>query len=159
MKIKIGDCFPEVTLFFLNDGKPEKVKSSKLFNNKNIVLVSVPGAFTPTCSNDHLPGYIKNIEKIKNKGIDEIYFVSVNDPFVMDAWIKSYPNNKIKYVADSNSDLLNSTGLEIDLEIIGLGKRLSRFALVLENGLIKLILNEDGGNLEKSTAENLLDNL
>ena len=72
MKIKIGDCFPEVTLFFLNDGKPEKVKSSKLFNNKNIVLVSVPGAFTPTCSNDHLPGYIKNIEKIKNKGIDEI---------------------------------------------------------------------------------------
>ena len=69
MKIKIGDCFPEVTLFFLNGGKPEKVRSTELFNNKKIVLVSVPGAFTPTCSNDHLPGYIKNIERMKTRSV------------------------------------------------------------------------------------------
>ena len=156
MSIKINECFPEVTFYQLIDGNPQKVKSSELFNKKKILLVSVPGAFTPTCSNHHLPGYIKYFDQFKEKNIDEIYFVSVNDSFVMDAWLNSYSEKKIKYIADSDSELLNSLGLEIDLSIIGLGKRLSRFAMLIDNGLIKMIFDEKGGGLEKSKAENLL---
>jgi|TARA_B100000287_G_scaffold312341_1_gene295637 peroxiredoxin len=159
MKINVNDCFPEVTFHQIINGDPKTINSSELFNKKKVILVSVPGAFTPTCTNEHLPGYIDNFEKFKNKGVDEIFFVSVNDPFVMDAWIKSYSNSKINYVADSNSELLNSSGLEMDLSVIGLGKRLSRFAMFIDNGLIKMIFDEKGGGLEKSKAENVLENL
>ena len=159
MKIKVDDCFPDVTFFQLVDGNPKTFKTSEIFNNKKIILVSVPGAFTPTCSNEHLPGYVKLYDEFKKKGIDEIFFVAANDPFVMEAWINSIPENKIKYLADSNLELLDSTGLEIDLTVAGLGKRLSRFAIFVDDGLIKKIFDEEGGGLEKSSAENLLKNL
>ncbi len=159
IKIKVDDCFPDVTFFQLVDGNPKTCKSSEIFNEKKIILVSVPGAFTPTCSNEHLPGYIKLFEEFKKKGIDEIYFVAANDPFVMEAWINSYSENQIKYLADSKFELLDATGLEIDLSGAGLGKRLSRFAIFVDNGLIKNIFDEAGGGLEKSSAENLLKSL
>ncbi|MAI28879.1 MAG: peroxiredoxin [Pelagibacteraceae bacterium TMED124] len=159
MKIKVDDCFPDVTFFQLVGGNPKTLKSSEIFNKKKIILVSVPGAFTPTCSNEHLPGYVKLFEEFKKKGIDDIYFVSANDPFVMDAWINSYSESKVKYLADSKFELLEATGLEIDLAVAGLGKRLSRFAIFIDNGLIKNIFDEEGGGLEKSSAENLLKNL
>ena len=95
----------------------------------------------------------------KKKGIDDIYFVASNDPFVMDAWINSYSESQIKYLADSKLELLNATGLEIDLTVAGLGTRLSRFTIFVDNGLIKNIFDEEGGGLEKSSAENLLKNL
>ena len=159
MKIKVDDCFPDVTFFQLVDGNPKTLKTSEIFNNKKIILVSVPGAFTPTCSSEHLPGYVKLYDEFKKKGIDEIFFVAANDPFVMEAWINSTPKNKIKYLADSNLELLDATGLEIDLTVAGLGKRLSRFAIFVDDGLIKKIFDEKGGGLEKSSAENLLKNL
>ena len=160
MKIKLDDCFPDVTFFQLVDGNPKTFKSSQVFNEKKIILVSVPGAFTPTCSNEHLPGYVKLYDEFKKKGIDDIYFVAANDPFVMEAWINSTAEKKqIKYLADSNLELLDATGLEIDLTVAGLGKRLSRFAIFIDNGLIKKIFDEEGGGLEKSSAENLLKNL
>jgi peroxiredoxin len=159
MKIKVGDCFPDVTFFQLVDGNPKTFKSSQIFNEKKIILVSVPGAFTPTCSNEHLPGYIKLYDEFKKKGIDDIYFVAANDPFVMEAWINSTSERKIRYLADSKFELLDATGLEIDLTVAGLGKRLSRFAILIDNGLIKKIFDEEGGGLEKSSAENLLKNL
>ena len=159
MKIKVDDCFPDVTFFQLVDGNPKTFKSSQIFNEKKIILVSIPGAFTPTCSNEHLPGYVKLYDEFKKKGIDDIYFVAANDPFVMEAWINSTSENKIKYLADSNFELLDATGLEIDLTVAGLGKRLSRFAIFIDNGLIKKIFDEEGGGLEKSSAENLLKNL
>ena len=159
MKIKVGDCFPDVTFFQLVDGNPKTFKSSQIFNEKKIILVSVPGAFTPTCSNEHLPGYVKLYDEFKKKGIDDIYFVAANDPFVMEAWINSTAERNIKYLADSNFELLDATGLEIDLTVAGLGKRLSRFAIFIDNGLIKKIFDEEGGGLEKSSAENLLKNL
>ena len=159
MKIKVGDCFPDVTFFQLVDGNPKTFKSSQIFNEKKIILVSVPGAFTPTCSNEHLPGYVKLYDEFKKKGIDDIYFVAANDPFVMEAWINSTAERNIKYLADSNFELLDATGLEIDLTVAGLGKRLSRFAILIDNGLIKKIFDEEGGGLEKSSAENLLKNL
>tara|TARA_B100001559_G_C16349290_1_gene551868 strand:+ start:356 stop:835 length:480 start_codon:yes stop_codon:yes gene_type:complete len=159
MKIKVDDCFPDVTFFQLVEGNPKKLKTAEIFNEKKIILVSVPGAFTPTCSNEHLPGYIKLFDEFKKNGIDDIYFVATNDPFVMDSWINSYSESKIKYLADSNFELLNATGLEIDLTVAALGKRLSRFAMLVDNGLIKNIFDEQGGGLEKSSAENLLKNL
>ena len=159
MKIKVDDCFPDVTFFQLVDGNPKTFKSSQIFNEKKIILVSVPGAFTPTCSNEHLPGYVKLYDEFKKKGIDDIYFVAANDPFVMEAWINSTAERNIKYLADSNFELLDATGLEIDLTVAGLGKRLSRFAIFIDNGLIKKIFDEEGGGLEKSSAENLLKNL
>ena len=160
MKIKVDDCFPDVTFFQLVDGNPKTFKSSQIFNEKKIILVSIPGAFTPTCSNEHLPGYVKLYDEFKKKGIDDIYFVAANDPFVMEAWINSTAEKKqIKYLADSNLELLDATGLEIDLTVAGLGKRLSRFAIFIDNGLIKKIFDEEGGGLEKSSAENLLKNL
>ena len=159
MKINVNDCFPDVTFFQLVDGNPKAFKTAEIFNEKKIILVSVPGAFTPTCSNEHLPGYMKLFDEFKKKGIDDIYFVATNDPFVMDAWINSYSETKIKYLADSNFELLNATGLEIDLTVAALGKRLSRFAIFVDNGLIKNIFDEEGGGLEKSSAENLLKNL
>lgn len=159
MKIKVDDCFPDVTFFQLVEGNPKKFKTAEIFNEKKIILVSIPGAFTPTCSNEHLPGYIRLFDEFKKNGIDDIYFVATNDPFVMDAWINSYSESKIKYLADSNFELLNATGLEIDLTVAALGKRLSRFAMLVDNGLIKNIFDEEGGGLEKSSAENLLKNL
>ena len=159
MKIKVDDCFPDVTFFQLVDGNPKTFKSSQIFNEKKIILVSIPGAFTPTCSNEHLPGYVKLYDEFKKKGIDDIYFVAANDPFVMEAWINATSERKIKYLADSNFELLDATGLEIDLTVAGLGKRLSRFAIFIDNGLIKKIFDEEGGGLEKSSAENLLKNL
>jgi len=156
MKIKTNECFPEVTFYQLLDGGPKKVKSSVIFNKKKVILVGVPGAFTPTCSNDHLPGYLNNHHKFIEKGIDEIFFVSNNDPFVMDAWIKSYKDNEIKILSDCNYELLEAIGLQIDLSVIGLGKRLSRFAIIIDNGLIKEVFNENGGELNLSKAENLL---
>ena len=159
MKIKVDDCFPDVTFFQLVDGNPKTFKTSEIFNDKKIILVSVPGAFTPTCSNEHLPGYVKLYDEFKKKGIDEIFFVAANDPFVMEAWINSNSESKIKYLADSNLELLDATGLEIDLTVPGLGKRLSRFAIFVDDGLIKKIFDEEGGGLEKSSAENLLKNL
>ena len=159
MKIKANDCFPDVTFFQLADGSPKTLKSSEIFNEKKIILVSVPGAFTPTCSNEHMPGYIDLYDEFIKKGIDDIYFVAANDPFVMDAWINSYSDSKIKYLADSKFELLDATGLEIDLTVAALGKRLSRFAMLVDNGLIKNIFDEEGGGLEKSSAENLLKNL
>ena len=159
MKINVNDCFPDVTFFQLVEGNPKAFKTAEIFNEKKIILVSVPGAFTPTCSNEHLPGYMKLFDEFKKKGIDDIYFVATNDPFVMDAWINSYSESKIKYLADSNFELLNATGLEIDLTVAALGKRLSRFAMFVDNGLIKNIFDEEGGGLEKSSAENLLKNL
>lgn len=159
MKIKVDDCFPDVTFFQLVDGNPKTFKTSEIFNDKKIILVSVPGAFTPTCSSEHLPGYVKLYDEFKKKGIDDIFFVATNDPFVMEAWINSNSESKIKYLADSNLELLDATGLEIDLTVAGLGKRLSRFAIFVDDGLIKNIFDEEGGGLEKSSAENLLKNL
>ena len=156
MKIKEGDCFPQVDFYMMSDKGPVSVKSTELFNDKKILLVSVPGAFTPTCSEQHLPGYIKHKDDIISKGIDKIFFVSVNDPFVMQEWSKSFGENDIGFIADSYGDFLNEIDAMIDLTVIGLGKRLSRFSMIIANGLVNAIFDEEGGGLDKSKAENVL---
>jgi len=159
MKINENECFPSVEFYLLVDDGPKTISSAELFNEKKILLVGVPGAFTPTCSNDHLPGFLKNYDKFKKKGIDEIYFVAINDPFVMAEWGKSFGENEIKFISDCKQEFLEKSELELDLSSIGLGKRLSRFAMVVEKGLIKNIFDEKGGGLEVSKAENVFSNL
>ena len=144
-------------IFWILGGLPKKGDKINLFNNKKILLVSVPGAFTPTCSEQHLPGYIKLKNDILSKGIDKIYFVSVNDPFVMQEWAKTFKENDIGFIADSYGDLLNEIEAMIDLTAIGLGKRLSRFSMIIDNGLVSSIFDEEGGGLDKSKAENVLE--
>ncbi len=159
MSLKKGDCFPNVNFYRMNDGSPEKVNSVDLFNKKKIILVGVPGAFTPTCTNEHLPGYIKHFESFKSKGIEEIFFISVNDPFVMQKWGDSVDKNQLKFIADSDGEFMNSSGFMVDLSAAGLGKRLSRFSMLVDDGLIKEIFDENGPGLEKSKAEILFESI
>ena len=156
MKIKQGDIVSDIEVFKIIEDGPKRVSFKELFINKKILLIGVPGAFTPTCAKDHIPEFISNIENFFKKGIDDIVVISVNDPFVMDSWINSYGENKINYVADPNGDFIKETGLELDLSSIGLGIRLSRFAMLIDNCEIKKIFDEQGGGLDKSKAGNVL---
>ena len=158
MKIKINECFPNLEFFQIIDGSPKKVSSTKLFNEKKIILVGVPGAFTPTCSNEHLPGYIENYESFVSKGIDDIYFVSVNDPFVMNKWGELSKSN-VKFIADSDGEFMKKSGFEMDLSAAGLGNRLTRFSMLIDNGLVVEIFDENGPGLDVSKASNMLDKI
>ena len=159
MKVKHGDIISDIEVFKIIDNGPKKVSLKELFINKKILLIGVPGAFTPTCAKDHIPEFISNIENFHKKGIDDIFVISVNDPFVMDSWISSYGENNINYIADPNGDFIKETGLELDLSSIGLGVRLSRFAMLINNCEIKKIFDEEGGGLDKSKAGNVLGSI
>ena len=159
MKIKENDNFPDVDVYQLSTDGPVTVKTSELFSGKKILLVAVPGAFTPTCSQQHLPGYIKLSKEFLSKGIEKIFFTSINDPFVMKAWLESHDKNSIECISDTEGKLIDSLGSELDLSVIGLGKRFSRFAMIVDDGVITKVFDENGGGLEKSEAENVLKNI
>ena len=124
--------------------------------NKKVILVGVPGAFTPTCSDEHLPGYKKLASDFFSKGIEEIYVVSTNDPFIMKSWSDSLNISDFKFISDGNGEFRDKTGLATDLSIVGLGKRLSRFAMIIDDGKIVKIFNENGPGLDLSKAENVI---
>ena len=159
MAVQIGDAIPEVNLKVLGGQGPQDVSTSEIFVGKKVVMFAVPGAFTPTCSAAHLPGYIANADKIKGKGVDTIVCVSVNDPFVMDAWGKGQNAEAIMMVADPAGDLAAAMGTELDGSGFGLGKRSSRYSLVAEDGKITVLNLEQGGAFEVSSAEAILDAL
>ena len=156
MKIKVNDTIPEINFFYISESGPKKISSKELFAGKKVILVGVPGAFTPTCSLEHLPGFIEKKKKIYEKGIEKIIFVSKNDPFVMNEWKKSKSENDIMFIGDSMGEFAEKTGLKMDLSVIGLGERLSRFALIIEDNVIKNIFDEEGGGFEKSSANDVL---
>jgi glutaredoxin/glutathione-dependent peroxiredoxin len=158
MTIKIGDRIPEATLNVFKDGvKP--VTTAELFDGRKVVLFAVPGAFTPTCSNKHLPGYITQIEAFRERGID-VACLSVNDAFVMDAWGKSQgvPAD-LQMLADGNGDLTKALGLELDGTGYGMGLRAQRFALYAEDGVVKQLHVEAPGEFRVSSAEAMLSAL
>ena len=140
---------------------PGAMTSAELFNDKKVVLFSVPGAFTPTCSAKHLPGFVQNADAIKAKGVDTVACLSVNDVFVMDAWGKSAgADGKVVMLADGNCDYTKALGLEIDASGFGMGMRGSRFALVVDNGVVSQAHIEAAPTeLAASSAENVLKNL
>ena len=153
MTIKQGDKLPAGTFKIMGAEGPKEISTDEIFKGKNVVLFSVPGAFTPTCSNQHLPSYLKNYDKVKAQGVDTIACMSVNDVFVMDAWGKDKGvGDKIMMLADGSGDYAKKLGLEFDLRDKGLGVRGKRFSMIVKDGVVEK-LNIDEGKYELSGAE------
>jgi peroxiredoxin len=153
--IEVGATLPEATFSLLEDGEMKNPHTNGLFSGKKVVLFAVPGAFTPTCSQAHLPGYIALADKLKDKGVDAIICLSVNDAFVMDAWGKSANAEHIKMVADGNGSFSELIGLMMDTDTFG-GIRSMRYSMLVEDGVVKILNVEDPGRFEVSDAETML---
>jgi peroxiredoxin len=158
MTIKIGDKIPSVTLKQLTANGMQDLSTSSVFENKKVVMFAVPGAFTPTCSAKHLPGFVQNLDKFKSQGI-EVVCMSVNDPFVMKAWSDGQKAEGITMLADGNCTFTKALGLEMDGSGYGLGQRSQRFALYAENGVVKSLSVEKAGAFEVSSAEAMLKSI
>jgi peroxiredoxin len=160
MTIKVGDKVPSATLMEMKDGRPKPVKTDDLFAGKKVVVFALPGAFTPTCSAKHLPGFVQNAEALKQKGIDAVACVSVNDAFVMGAWgDQQGAGDKVMMLADGNGDFTRAVGLEMDGSRFGMGKRSQRYAMVVDNGVVKELNVEEPGAFAVSSAEHVLTQL
>lgn len=159
MTISVGDKLPDVKLVKATDQGPEAVQSADYFKGKRVALFSVPGAFTPTCSAKHLPGFVEKADELKAKGIDEIVGTAVNDPFVMGAWNKAAGSDDITMLADGNGDFAEAVGLTMDGSAFGLGKRGQRFAMVVNDGVVEQLHVEAPGEFKVSSAEYLLERL
>ena len=156
MTIQVGDNMPEGTLQVFNDG-PEAISSSELFAGKKVVLFAVPGAFTPTCSAKHLPGFVDHYQALKDKGVDTVACFSVNDAFVMGAWGKSQSvPPAITMLADGNGSYTKALGLEMDATGFGMGMRSKRFAIVAVDGKVTHLFVEQPGEFRVSSAEAVL---
>jgi peroxiredoxin len=155
MPIQSGDKIPSVTLKQLTKDGMQDLATDSFFANKKVIMFAVPGAFTPTCSAKHLPGYVKNLGAFKAKGI-EVACLSVNDPFVMGAWSDSAGANGVTMLADGNGTFTKALGLEMDGSAYGLGSRSQRFALYAESGVVKAVAVEKPGAFDVSSAEAML---
>lgn len=159
MTIKVGDKLPDVKLVKATDAGPEAVQSGDYFAGKKVAIFSVPGAFTPTCSARHLPGFVDKADELKAKGVDEIVATAVNDPFVMSAWNKASGSDAITMLADGNGDFAEAIGLTMDGSAFGLGKRGQRWSAIVEDGVVKELNVEAPGDFSVSSAEHLLGQL
>ncbi|NQZ98114.1 MAG: peroxiredoxin [Myxococcales bacterium] len=157
MPIKEGEKIPSVKVKATD---MQDLTTEELFGGKKVVLFAVPGAFTPTCSNQHLPGFIENADAIRAKGVDDIICMSVNDAFVMDAWGNDRgAGDKVRLIADGNADLSKALGLDFDGSGIGFGVRAQRFAAIVEDGVVTKLAVEEPMKFEVSSAEAILDAL
>ncbi len=159
MKYQIKDKIEDLVVYCIGDNGPEKIEINKFFEGSKVLLIGVPGAFTPTCTEEHLPGYVKLKQSFFDKGIEKLIFISVNDPFVIKKWLDFNDANGIEFISDYDHNFLTKSGFKIDLSQIGLGMRLSRFAILLNDGVITKIFDEDGAGLSQSSAESVLENL
>ena len=160
MTIKVGDKIPSVTLTQMKDGGPKPVSTDELFKGRKVALFALPGAFTPTCSAKHLPGFIQQHDALKAKGVDAIACLSVNDAFVMGAWgTQQGAGDKVMMLADGNGDFTRAVGLEMDGSKFGMGKRSQRYSMLVEDGVVKALNVEAPGAFEVSSAEHLLGQL
>ncbi len=158
MTIAIGDRLPDVTLKTNGPDGPQDIRTGELFAGKKVVLFAVPGAFTPGCSNTHMPGFVVNADKILAKGVDTIACLSVNDAFVMGAWQKDQNAQAITMLADGNAELTRALGLEKDATAGGMGLRCKRFAMIVDDGVVKTLGIDEKG-VEASSAERVLEQL
>jgi peroxiredoxin len=160
MAIKVGDRVPNATFTVMTAEGPKPRTSDEIFKGKKVVLFAVPGAFTPTCHKNHMPGFVKNADAIKAKGISTIAVTGVNDVFVMDAWKKASGGDAIEFLADGSASFAKALGLTADLTERGLGVRSQRYAMVVDDGVVKTLNIEDApGKAEVSSADNLLKSL
>jgi Peroxiredoxin len=160
MTIKVGDTIPSVKLMLWGEGGPQPVMTDDLFSGKTVAFFGVPGAFTPKCSEAHLPGFVQQADALKAKGVDSIACIAVNDVFVMHAWGKDQDvGDKVVMVADGDAAFCRAAGLEFDLTGKGLGLRNQRFAMVVKDGVVKSIEIDPPGTFEKTSAESVLASL
>jgi len=159
MTIRIGDRIPSALLSQMKEDGPQPVTTDDFFANRKVVLFSVPGAFTPTCSAYHLPGFVEHLEAIRGKGVDAVACMSVNDVWVMHAWGKHAKAKGIDMLADGNGEFTRALGLELDGTAFGMGHRSQRFALVAENGVVTRLMVEAPGEFRVSSAESVLASL
>jgi peroxiredoxin len=158
--IKVGDKLPEGKLFEMGEEGPQPVSVSELTAGKRVVIFGLPGAYTPTCSAKHVPGYVTLADKLKSKRIDTIACLSVNDAFVMGAWGKDQEaTGKVHMLADGSADFTKALGLELDLTDRGMGVRCQRFSMLVDNGVVKSLNIEAPGKFEVSAAEVMLEQL
>src|SRR6266403_2368046 len=157
MTIQVGDKIPSATLRYLSPEGPKEITTDELFRGKKVALFAVPGAFTPACSQRHLPGFVERASDLKAKGVDTIACVAVNDPFVMGAWGKAQNvGDKVMMLADGSGDFTRAIGMELDLKSRGLGERSDRYSMLVEDGGVKAIHREKPGQFEVSSAEAML---
>jgi peroxiredoxin len=159
MTIEVGDRLPKTTLVKATAEGPEATDTETFFAGRKVALFAVPGAFTPTCSAKHLPGFVEKREELAGKGIDEIACTSVNDAFVMAAWSKSSDAQGITMLSDGNGDFAEALGLTMDGSKFGMGKRSQRFSMIVEDGVVTQLNVEGPGEFRVSSAEHLLGNL
>lgn len=159
MTVKVGDSLPAGELGYMGEKGPASISIEALSKGKKIVLFGVPGAFTPTCTEAHLPSFVANADKILERGVDSIVCLSVNDPFVMDAWGKAQNAEHILMAADGSGVYTKALGLELDLVARGLGIRSQRFSMIADDGKITHLFVEDGPVFEVSSAEKILEQL
>lgn len=160
MAIKVGDKIPSSILMEMKGGTPQPVKTDDLFQGKKVAVFALPGAFTPTCSAKHLPGFVQHAAELKAKGIDEIACISVNDAFVMGAWGEHQnAGGKVRMLGDGNGDFTRALGLELDATKFGMGKRSQRYSMIVDNGVVKQLNVEEPGAFAVSSAEHMLKQL
>lgn len=160
MAIEVGDRIPSVELSQMTPTGPQPIGTDELSSSRKVVIFSVPGAFTPTCTAQHLPGFVEQSEAIKAKGVDVIACVAVNDVFVMDAWGKqAEAQGKVLMLADGNGELARELGLEMDATAFGMGLRSQRFSMLVDNGRVAILNVEAPGEFRVSSAEYLLGQL
>lgn len=159
MTIQIGEAIPDATVSTPTEDGPRPISTAEIFGGKTVALFAVPGAFTPTCSARHLPGYVDNKEALKAKGVDTIACISVNDAFVMGAWAKANELNgqdDVLMLADGNGDLTRQLGLVLNASGFGMGERSQRYSMLVKDGVVTQLNIEQGGEFKVSAAEHLL---
>ena len=159
MTIRVGDRLPPLTLVKATSDGPEQIESRDFFDGRKVALFAVPGAFTPTCSARHLPGYLEQADALKAKGVDEIACTSVNDAFVMGAWSKANEATGITMLADGNGDFARGVGLTMDGSKFGMGERSQRYSMIVEDGVVTALNVEEAGAFSVSSAEHLVETL
>ena len=158
--IKVGDTVPSTKVHVATTDGPKETTTEELFGGKKVVLFAVPGAFTPTCSARHLPGFLQNMEPLKAKGVDAVLCMAVNDGFVLNAWARDQGvDGQITMIADGNAAFTRALGLELDLTARGMGIRAQRFAMVVDDKVVKTLNVENPGGFEVSRAESVLEAL
>ncbi len=160
MTIQVGQRLPQATFRVMTPAGPAPKTTEDIFNGRKVVLVGVPGAFTPTCHRNHLPGYVAKAQDFKASGVDAIAVTSVNDVFVMDAWAKASGAEAIEFLADGNGDFARAIGLAMDGTGFGLGLRSQRYAMIVDDGVVQVLKVEEApSKAEDSGAESLLEAL
>ena len=159
MNISEGDTIPQVKISKATEGGPEPVDTREFFAGRKVALFAVPGAFTPTCSAKHLPGFAEKAEELKSKGVDEIACISVNDAFVMGAWQQADGSKDVTMLADGNGEFAEAVGLTMDGSGFGMGKRSQRYSMIVDDGKVRKLNVEKPGDFSVSSAEHMLGQL